>query len=196
MSLRIILCLALLISHSNAILAAADLNYIKRLAADLDAREYRAEINNFDAQAVPYLLTECAWADCQRSKNAVILLPAQKSATGALSVDCGDAKKLSACLSALISLAKELPSRLISGVDIVPGARRSLPFVLTRIAVSDGKEKIAVNFNEIHCVWRQRDAGANNAQIDKINKFLRAYIDVLEIYNGTRALDCFVGNLD
>lgn len=181
------------ILFSVSALQAKNIDVLKDMCAELDFAEQNLKIKELDKQFSPYILTEGIWANCQHTKKIVVLLAKETDIKCAIS--CGNEKELSKKASSLILLGKQLPNRLISGIDIIPNSARSLPFVLTRIVIFDGNEKLKLCFNEIYYVWEKRHYKTDNPKIDNINAFFKAYIDILETYDATNALDCFVPKL-
>ena len=174
---------------------AVGLDFIKEKCERLDSSKYFSEVNEIEKQAIPYILTECLWSNSQNTNKALVVLP-HKQVKNVDYINCGDKEKFVAHLSTLISLGKNIGHDVISGIHVIPDSRPGLPHVYIRIIIFNGKEKLVLNLYEVHYIWNQRHTETNNKEINKINKFLREYIDILETYKAMKALDCFSPSLD
>ena len=179
----------------TASLFAVELDFIKEKCDRLNSSKYFIEVNELENQSIPYILTECSWSNPQNTNKALIMLP-HKQLKNVDFINCGDKEKFVAHLSTLISLGKNIGRDVISGIQVIPDSRPGLPHVYTRIIIFNGKEKLVLNLYEVHYIWNQRHTETNNKEINKINKFLREYIDILETYKAMKALDCFSPSLD
>lgn len=173
--------------------------YLERILNTLDNASYTKKISDLNKQNVPYILTESLWVNASKDIRSVII-STQKENFGSSNVTCicvehtTNTKNFVNSIKHLMILSKELPVGLISGIDLVKDARRSLPYVLTRITIFDGEKKTVILFNEIAYVWNERNKGnyTDCKNIININNFLDNYMCFLEEFNAICALDYFV----
>lgn len=169
--------------------------FLNSLIKNLDNASYSNEILELNKKGIPYILTESIWANSSRNIYAVILLPESTSLKPIGINDIiynKDSNNFKKRIQNLIKKIDKLPKKVISGVDLVKNARRSLPFVLTRISIYDGKHQYNILSNEIALIWNlDNKKMETNNNIKYINDFLRDYIDILLDYNASKMLDIF-----
>lgn len=169
---------------------------VANLTRVLDEAPYNSEIVELNKNGSSYILTQTIWANSSRNTYAAILLPkSQDKKIYGISNFWGneDSELFQKRVENLIEKAKKLPKGLISGIDLVKNTRRSLPFVLTRISISDGKNHYYVLLNEISCIWElhQKKTHTQNNNINNINDFLQDYITIMVENGATKILEYF-----
>ena len=165
----------------------------------LDNAPYASKISELNKRNAPYILTESLWANASKDIRAVVI-SAQKENFGSSNIACvcvednANAKNFINSIAHLMTVSKDLPTGLISGIDLVKDARRSLPYVLTRVTIFDGEKKAVILFNEIAHVRNERDKSncVNSKNIINVNNFIDNYMRFLEEFNAACALDYFV----
>ena len=145
---------------------AVELDFIRKKCERLDNSKYFSEVNEIEKQSIPYILTECLWANPQNTNKALVVLP-HKQVKNVDYINCGDKEKFVAHLSTLISLGKNIGRDVISGIHVIPNSRPALPHVYIRIIISNGKEKLVLNLYEVHYIWNLRYTKTNNKEINK-----------------------------
>lgn len=176
---------------------------LKNLTTKLNTCKYAQKVAELDKKNIPYILTESIWSNVSYDIKAVIILP-EKVDFNCSNIICTNIEKntqdFKQDVVVLLSLAKKLPKGLLSGINLVKNSARSLPFVLTRIIIYDGKDKVSILLNEIAYVWNIRNNPVKSHEVDikNINNFLRTYIFIVEKFDPVcnRALNCFFPPLD
>ena len=172
-------------------------NYsVTNLTRVLDEAPYNSEIMELNKNGSLYILTQTIWANSSRSSYAAIIFPKSqgKKIHGINNFLWNEnAELFRKRVEGLIEKAKKLPKGLISGIDLVKNTRRTLPFVLTRISISDGKNHYYILLNEISYIWElhSKKIPTQDNNINNINVFLQEYINIMIESNATKILDSF-----